>query len=92
MATYTAANLNTLRPTRFPQALAHKVAGNAQVVGDIAYGGRMDNRLGTHDGSLFIGRGPPQLTGRANYEKYGRLVGQPLAQKPDLMLEYWSTG
>lgn len=88
MAKYTAANLNTLWPTRFPPALARKVAGDAQAVGDIAYGGRMGNRPGTHDGSLFIGRGPPQLTGRANYEKYGRLIGQPLAQQPDLVLQF----
>ncbi|MGY2892734.1 glycoside hydrolase family 19 protein [Deinococcus sp. UYEF24] len=87
MAKYSAENLNTLWPARFPVALAQKVAGNAQAVGDIAYGGRMGNTA-PHDGSLYVGRGPVQLTGKANYLKYQLLLGFPLVAQPDLVLEY----
>ncbi len=37
------------------------------------------------DGGLFRGRGPIQLTGRANYERYGGMIGQDLVGNPDLI-------
>lgn len=42
--------------------------------------------LSPGDGEKFGGRGYPQLTGRANYEKAGRACGLPLVNDPDLML------
>ncbi len=40
---------------------------------------------GPPDGATYKGRGYVQLTGRANYLKFGRLVGEPgLADTPDL--------
>ena len=95
MAKYSATNLVTLLPTRFPVVLAHKVAGNAQAVGHIAYGGRLGNGAnldgspsGNHDGSLYVGRSYPQLTGKANYLKYGLLLNLPLVAQPDTALQY----
>jgi putative chitinase len=38
------------------------------------------------DGGKFYGRGWPQITGRANYAKFERLLGIPLTTKPDLAL------
>jgi predicted chitinase len=35
------------------------------------------------DGFRFRGRGPIQVTGRANYEKYGKLLGIDLVNDPD---------
>ncbi len=51
------------------------------------YEGRKD--LGnTHpgDGARYHGRGFIQLTGRANYARYGQLLGVPLENDPDLAL------
>jgi putative chitinase len=50
-----------------------------------AYEGRKD--LGTTqpgDGARYKGRGPIQITGQANYRKYGRLLGVDLESRPTL--------
>jgi len=36
------------------------------------------------DGKRYKGRGPIQITGRANYRKYGAKLGLPLEDKPEL--------
>lgn len=41
---------------------------------DEIYGNRMGNRPGTSDGSMFIGRGGPQWTGRDGYEALARYL------------------
>ena len=50
-----------------------------------AYEGRAD--LGNSvvgDGRRYKGRGPIQVTGRANYRRYGRKIGIDLERRPDL--------
>jgi peptidoglycan L-alanyl-D-glutamate endopeptidase CwlK len=49
------------------------------------YDNRQDlGNRGNGDGALFKGRGYIQLTGRANYQKYGALLGKDLINNPDL--------
>jgi predicted chitinase len=51
------------------------------------YEGRKDlGNIHPGDGARYHGRGFIQLTGRANYAKYGQLLGVPLENDPDLAL------
>jgi putative chitinase len=57
---------------RQPERIANRV-----------YGGRMGNGPeASGDGFRYRGRGPIQITGRANYKKYGDLLGLDLAGNP----------
>jgi putative chitinase len=51
---------------------------------DDIYGNRMGNRPGTTDGSRYIGRGGPQVTGRSGYRNVGRRCGLDLVNDPEL--------
>lgn len=92
-----------LRLAHFMAQLCHE-SGSFRYMEEIASGAAYEGRkdLGNTqpgDGVLFKGRGPIQLTGRANYRKYGRLIGINLETRPDLAanpsiglhtaLEYW---
>lgn len=47
-----------------------------------AYDGKLGNKA-AGDGARYRGRGFVQLTGRSNYEKYGKLLDIPLTDNPD---------
>lgn len=51
---------------------------------DDIYGNRLGNKPGTSDGSTYIGRGGPQITGRNGYKEVGARCGLNLVDNPDL--------
>jgi putative chitinase len=85
-------NENRLRQAAFLAQVAHE-SGEFRYMREIwgptkaqkGYEGRED--LGnTHpgDGKRYMGRGPIQITGRANYKRYGDLLDLPLVANPEL--------
>lgn len=95
--------LTPLRLRHFMAQLLHE-SGSFRYMEEIAsgaaYEGRKDlGNVNAGDGKRYKGRGPIQLTGRANYRKYGRRIGIDLESHPHiaaipsiglrLALEYW---
>lgn len=74
------------RETAFVAQLAHESAElryMEEIASGAAYEGRKDlGNTQPGDGKRYKGRGPIQLTGRANYEKYGGLLGLDLINDP----------
>jgi putative chitinase len=86
---YTAKRMAEVWPNRFASADAVRkkygtASGWQKKAFDDIYGGRMGNRPGTSDGSTYIGRGGPQITGREGYREVGRRCGLDLVNNPDL--------
>jgi len=86
---YTDARMAAVWPNRFPSAAAVRAKygtapGWQKKALDDIYGNRMGNRPGTSDGSRFIGRGGPQITGRDGYAEIGKRIGVDLVSAPDL--------
>lgn len=84
---YTAARMAQVWPNRFSSAAAVQSKygtgpGWQKKAFDDIYGRRMGNRPGTSDGSLYIGRGGPQWTGRDGYAALERLTGLPAVADP----------
>ncbi|MEL7041641.1 MAG: peptidoglycan-binding protein [Pseudomonadota bacterium] len=81
-----AALKNTFRIYRNDPDLAKQHARKPELIANTVYGGRSD--LGNRepgDGWRFRGRGFIQLTGRANYTKFGEITGLDLVNDPDLI-------
>lgn len=77
-----------LRKAAFLAQLAHESASlryMEEIASGAAYEGRKDlGNIRPGDGKRYKGRGPIQLTGRANYRKYGKLLGLDLEKDPEL--------
>jgi putative chitinase len=78
-----------LRLAHFMAQLIHE-SGSFRYMEEIASGSAYEGRadLGNiinGDGKRYKGRGPIQLTGRANYRTYGRLAGIDFERNPELV-------
>lgn len=84
---YSAVRLVQVWPSRFPTvASAVPFANNPQALANKVYGGRMGN-TGPNDGWTYRGRSPIGITGLANYQRVGDLMGQDLVGIPDLLCQ-----
>lgn len=76
------------RIAAFIAQLAHESAELRyfeEIASGAAYEGRADlGNVFAGDGKRFKGRGPIQLTGRANYRDYGKELGLDLISNPEL--------
>lgn len=94
-----------LRLSHFMAQLVHE-SGSFRYMEEIASGSAYEGRadLGNvvaGDGVRFKGRGPIQITGRANYRTFGRSIGIDIENHPEiaavpsiglhLALEYWKS-
>lgn len=81
---YSAKRLTEVWPARFPTLVAAKpYAHNARALANKTYGGRLGNTE-PDDGWRYRGRGWIQLTGKANYETFGKLIGVDLVKSPEM--------
>jgi len=69
-------------------ALAKTFIGRPEALANFVYANRMGNGdESSGDGWRFRGRGPIQTTGRNNCRRAGELIGAPLEDQPDLLLD-----
>lgn len=84
-------NLNYTTPARLMEVFPSEVTSTAQAqtlisggpaaIADCVYAGRNGNTAPT-DGWTYRGRGPTQLTGKANYAAMAKVVGVDLVNSP----------
>jgi predicted chitinase len=60
-----------------------KLKADPKAFFDRVYGGRLGNA--PDEGYKYRGRGDFQLTGKGNYERYGKMIGVDLVNNPDLV-------
>jgi len=78
--------INTFRIYRRNPGLAKQHARKKELIANTVYGGRADlGNTEPGDGWKFRGRGFIQLTGRANYKRYGDAAGIDLITDPDII-------
>jgi putative chitinase len=76
----------TFRKYFINEVAAGPYAKNPQKIASKVYGGRMGNGPeSTGDGYKFRGRGYIQLTGRDNYTRFAKFIGEDTVNNPDLV-------
>lgn len=77
-----------LRIAAFMAQVLHESGGFLyfeEIASGQAYEGRKDlGNTQVGDGKRYKGRGPVQISGRANYSKYGKILNLPLEDQPTL--------
>lgn len=87
-----AARIKQTWPGRFASiAEAQPYVSQPQKLANKVYGGRLGN-TGPNDGWIYRGDGLPQLTGRANFAKFGIEPGMDLATAVRVMFDGMSKG
>ena len=84
---YSADGLLKIFPKYFKdKATADAYARKPEKIANRVYGNRMDNGdEASGDGYRFRGRGYIQLTGRSNYTKFAKFIGEDVIVNPDLV-------
>jgi putative chitinase len=83
---YSADGLKKIFPKYFPGNLAEGYAKNPEKIASKVYGSRMGNGdETTKEGFKFRGRGFIQLTGKDNYTKFAKFIGEDTVGNPDLV-------
>lgn len=83
---YSADGLKKIFAKYFPGNLNESYARNPQKIGSRVYGSRMGNGdETTGDGYKFRGRGYIQLTGKSNYTRFSKFIGEDVVSNPDLV-------
>jgi len=78
--------VTTFRKYFISEAAAGPYARNPQKIASKVYGGRMGNGPeSSGDGFKFRGRGYIQLTGRDNYTRFAKFIGEDTVNNPDLV-------
>jgi putative chitinase len=90
---YSAKRLLDVFPTHFTPTMAERWAHNPEVIGEIAYGGRMGNAPPpSTDGYVFRGNGLSQVTGRDGVAKLQAFLKEQgadfdILESPDLIID-----
>jgi putative chitinase len=89
--------LSTFGTKRVPRETAEQICrtsdrrANPVAIGNALYGGAWGRvnlgNIDAGDGWKYRGRGPIQITGRANYAHFGQVLGVDLVAKPDLVVD-----
>lgn len=83
---YSADGLKKIFPKYFHGNLAEGYAKNPEKIASKVYGSRMGNGdETTKEGYKFRGRGFIQLTGKDNYTKFAKFIGEDTVGNPDLV-------
>jgi len=83
---YSADGLKKIFPKYFPGNISESYARNPEKIASKVYGGRMGNGdEASKEGWKFRGRGYIQLTGKANYTAFDKLVEENILENPDLV-------
>ena len=83
---YSADGLKKIFPKYFPGTINESYARNPEKIASRVYASRMGNGdEASKEGWKFRGRGYIQLTGKANYQAFDKIVEEDLMANPDLV-------